>query len=961
MKNRKNMAKIFSLFALSLPIAVSISSCASHKEVFDNSSTNSNTPSFDSTKKGTIPSSLANLNSNIITNFTYISSNEYGVTQNYQDFSDNYSLKSYTGSSSGIKKDINYFGYLIWNQNAKSFTISDINLNNYEINDLDSSSNVVFGQTKISFDLNITIVGIQNTTINILDKSYNIVDGKTYTLNISVKNQTIESCVNSLIDEFLVGWKVKTANISFDNETYTSEFVPSSHSFSFSFPYKVKNLTSKKNYLQLYSQYESNVLDISKNDLKKQIEEKFNTEYQQSMDYIENGIGVIGVLASNPTVKDLIYQSIPYITKILVSSNILPSYLSPLINDALGDSSKSFLEVIQENKSVILRFLEENLGSVSSVAETYLDLFKPNISSSSSEYKSIKSFFTTLGLSDDVQDVIFKDVIGVDGSTPLSLIDFIYNNLDLILSLIDPSYNSKDDSNENSSSDSTTSDDTTSDNTTTNTTQSAIITILKLLLSKNTETDQYNKFFDVLSGSEKTEFYNAIVQLFGQTNTQITSILSLITESNENFTTKNIITFISSLYTFAKDMFERNDNYSSFKDKNAYKNITFYTKFEKEPTIDKSSKTISFSYKIYYTLNKKIDFSPVIAAFKNLLSVNTVSSLIKEFTSTDLDSILGNIPVVGEFAKARVIKALLQYIPDKIWLGADSGDSFYKNNQTTVTYFAENSNLWFYPIKNGINYKLGYKFQYNQNIKMDDPSFVQSITSNYNSKTNAVSLMNINVSNSSWSFGTDISVDFYFFDFWKQVLQNVILRDYDFSEIFTSYAVDDTNIATINDYSSNLYITGFALKNTISTIDTKTFINDFAVDNSNTTQVISDFMTPGALYAWKDGTSNSIYGLKPKLSSSLESSLTSQMYSLVDETNFKKMSENTNLTIGTSINPILNFNLPVKVKQTSYGVDVDIKVRMTIVNFSAYSPVMFYDTTSNSLIDNLYYQIMYIA
>ncbi|RXY96659.1 hypothetical protein D8X55_03000 [Malacoplasma penetrans] len=954
MINKKHLIKISYLFTLAVPIAISVAAATTTKDVVNNnSSTNTTYPNFNNNKKGSIPSSLASLNSNAITDFNYISSNEYGIQQNFDDFSQNYNLATHTGSESGVKNDINYFGYLIWNQNSRSFTISSIEVNNYQISDLENSK-VVFDKTKVSFDLTVNILGIQDASINVLNKTYNLSANNTYQLKVSVKDQVLKSCVNNLTDEFLVGWQVDNATISFNNDSYVGTFTPTLHSFSFSFPYKVKGLTGKQNYLQLYSKHESEILNLSKNDLKNHLKTKFNSEYQNTMDYIENGIQILGILASNPTVKDLIYKSIPYATKILVAANFLPSYLSPLINDALGDSNKPFLEVIKEYKSVILQFLEEMVGSVVSVAGTYIDLFKPNITSDSAEYKSIKSFFTTLALSEDNQNAIFKDIIGVDGSKPLSLVDFLYNNLDLVLKIVDPTYTPETNTNTKDTSDN-------SSDSSTSTTTSPIVTILKLLLSKNTTTNQYNKFFDVLSGPEKTEFYNAIIQLVGSTDSQISQILGLITQSNANLTTDNIVKFVSSLHAAIQEMFARNENYKNFYDKDAYKNLTFHTSFAKDPEIDKTKKTISFDYKIYYTLNKKIDFSPVIAAFKNLLTVDTISALIKQFTSTDLDSIVGSIPVVGDFAKARVIKALMQYIPDNIWIGANSNEAFYKQNKTTVSFSSSGSNIWFYPIRVGTNYKLGYQFEFNKNVKMDDPSFTQSITSNYNSKTNSVSLISVDISNSSWSLSTDIAIDFYFRDFWKNFLKNVVLRDYDFAEIFTSDQVNDQNIATIETYSPDLYTTGFALENTMSSIVTDDVLKEFEVDK-NTTQVVSDYMSTGALYKWKDGNdSSSLYGAKPKLSDALKTSLTSKMYKLVNQESFNKMSDNTNLSVSATIDPIMNFNLPLKVYQADYGVDVDIKIRMTTVSFNVYSPIKFYDTTSKTLVNGFSHLISHIG
>lgn len=968
MWKKSKVFKFLSLGIFSFGFAMTAVSCSEYNSLQSvSNSYDSKYPNFPNSITGTIPTSLINLNDDAPTNFSYYPSNSFNLLQNYKEFGENNNLDIYEGSESEIRNDISYFAYLLWRQNAKSFTINNIEINNFEIKDT-KNLKVIFNKSKISFQIKIEIEGIQKSQLKLFDKILDLVPEKKYNLEIYVNNQTIKSTVNSSIDEFFIGWKVDDSTIKFENETFNSEFAPTSESFSFAFPFKIKGLTSKKNYLDLYNEYQSQVLNISQENLNGDISEKFIDDFQVYMDYIENGMGILNILRTNPTVKDLILNSIPYVAKIMASAKIIPEILSPLIIAAFepGNESKSFIEIIEEYRDSISEYLSSLFGPVVVVVETYLDLFKPNLDSSSNDFKNLENGLNSFGLSDEIKELIYNDVLGVDGKTPKKLIDIIYDNIGVILKIIESdvevSNNEKDTSSTTTSSSGNTSSTITETTESKNDSTQAILNIIKLVFSKN-ETDEYNKFFDILSGDEKTEFYNSIAALIAGTNSQIGNILSLITTSNENFTTENVITFVDAIYSFFKDMFERNNDYKNFYSPNAYKNISFNVGFSSLPVIDKSNQTISFEYKIEITINKKVDASPIIAAFKNLLSVNSISSLINMFTGTDLKKIIGEIPIIGKFAEERIISALLQIIPTNFWIGANPGEQFYKSNAVTFTYSANNSNFWLKPIRFLNDYKLGYQFAYNTNLKIDDPSFVNSITSNYNYKSNSISLASINLPfGSAWNLNTDISVDFYYYDFWYSLIQNIVLRDYDFSNLFVSKSLQYDSIASVSDYSPDLYITGLTIEETFNDIDISKLVSSYLPsDNKNYQNVYSNFVSPGSLYAWKDGMGGkSMLGIKPIVSSSLENNLDNKIYK-IDENQFSKFFNNSNLKIDNFIIPTLNFNAPLKIYQKDYGVNVAFDIRFLSIEFISYLPFSVYDLSSKSYKDNFYYQFSYIG
>ncbi|MDE6562686.1 MAG: hypothetical protein K2J98_00215, partial [Malacoplasma sp.] len=586
MRKKLKFLKFSSLGIFSLSLAMTAVSCSEYNSLQSASSSyDSEYPSFSNLLTGTVPTSLNNLNDNAPTDFSYFSANNYNLLQNYNEFGINNDLTKYEGKQNEVKNDVFYFAYLLWRQNAKSFTIENVEIKNFEIKDT-NDLNVILGKSKISFDLKIDILGIQNSELKVFDNVFSLENNKKYSLEISVVDQIFESSVNTSVDEFFIGWKVNKSTLVFDNQSFISEFSPTASSFSFAFPYKIKGLTSKQNYLDIYKKYQPEILNISQQSLSDDISEKFKEDFQVYMEYVENGLGILGILKTNPTVKDLILNSIPYVAKIMVSAKVIPEILSPLIIAAFepGNESKPFIDIIQEYKESIVEYLNSVFGPVSVVAETYLNLFKPNLVSNSNDFKNLESGLKSFGISDDIKNLIYDDVIGVDGKTPKKLIDIIYDNIDLVLKIIENDFEAQSKKDTDSSTTTTSSSENTSSSVTETTSSEndstqAILNIIKLVFSKNTETNQYNKFFDILSGDEKTEFYTSLASLIAGTNSQIGNILNLITSSNEKFTTENVISFVDALYNFLKDLFERNENYKNFYSPNAYKNVTFFTGF----------------------------------------------------------------------------------------------------------------------------------------------------------------------------------------------------------------------------------------------------------------------------------------------------------------------------------------------------------------------------------------------
>lgn len=930
MKNRMNLLKVLFASSIMMPIALSAVSCSSYNNINNNSNSSSTTPNYPTFDNGSnssttqtqtsLPASVNTVVSRSDLNFSYLESNSYGLIQNYQEYGENNQL-TYSTSETEIKNDITYFTYLLWKQNSMAFSVSNVNINNISFSNLDTDGKVKLGTSKVSFELEIEISKSTINELSIFDSKLPMATSGSNKLTIKVSDQVLYSTVNASSDNYFLGWKINNSTITLNAKSIQSSFTPTFGSYSNAFQYKFSGLSTKQNYTQLYKNYQSSVLNISNDDLKTNIANKYNSEYQHGLTYIDSAMGILNVLKTNPTIADLITGSSKYIANILVSIGLVPSYLKQLIVDAFapGNSAKPFIDIVQENKDLIMDFLETSFGSVASVVEPYIDLLKPGISSSGTEYSSLNSLFDSFNLSSDIKTIIFDDLIGVDGKTPKTLVDILSSNIDKIAVLIDPSGSS-------------------------NASTKAIVTLLKLMFSKNTTTNANNKFFDIISGSEKTQFYNALVSILGTSDSSILSILSIITQSNENFTTNNLITFVSALSSFLNELYEKNTTSSdsltdsdevTFLNNNEYKNITFTASFEKEPTIDKTNQTISFNYKIAFTINKKIDLSPVIKAFKNLLSVDTVSQLIKTATGTDLDAMLKDLWILKDTVKTKLINNLMNLIPTNLWVGADNGDKFYESNSVSTTYSADNTKIWLNPVLSGTDYKLGFQFAYNTNVKFDDPSLVNSIASNYSSKDNSVPIIS-----------SIIKINIYFYDLWKSVLQNSILRDYDFSNIFYSDAVEDTTIATTSTYDPNLYTTGLEINDKSSSVNQTNLVS--SLGTINTTNVSSSYNI-GNIVTWKDGNdSSSTYGLKPTLTSNQSTKIIND-YISYDTSKFSSMFANTNLGVYSNANLIFNFDIPLKISQSLYGVNVNFNIKIFMLNIFNYSPLKLYNTTTKSL------------
>lgn len=937
MKKRKLLLKFLTFTVFVIPTSFALTSCSEYGDLSTATQTTDTTqiyPTFNNSQSGSIPTSIAQLNNSYNADFTYIDANQYSLKQNYQNYQDNTDFTQYRGDESQLKNDINYYAYLLWTQNSKAFNIESVNIANYSVASLDPDFLLQFNKTTVSFILEITISTIQDTSISIFGKDFNLLDNQTYNLKISVDNQVIKPIVNPMSDLFFLGWKVDAASFSFDNSTFNSYFAPTINSFSFAFHYKINDLTTKQDYLQMYQQYQNDILSISNTDLQTQISNKICSDYQTVLDYVEQFNNIFKILKTNPTVQDLISGIMPSVARILISAKILPSYLQPMIDEAFktGNEQTPLIDIIIKYKDDIKQFLQSMLGTASSVIEIYLDMLKPGITKDSNDYKSLLSLLQKLQVNDDgVNNILFNDLLGVEGNSK-TLVDIIYDVVNAI----------------------TTASAKVAATNGTNPADQPVMDLLNIIFSKNTDATKNQTFFDILSSEDKTNFYNDIAAILGSANSQLYNIISLITANNQNFTTANMTSFVGNLSAVIDNIFGRNTDYQSFYAPNAYKNITFTNKFLVNPTINKTNQTISFSYQISFTLSKKVDLSSFIASFKKLMSTDAISAIIKQFTNTDLQAILGSIPIIGKNIEANVVQAILDLIPNNLAIGANSNEQYYKQNSLTITYSANNSPIWLNPIAVANDYKLGYSFAYNTNIKFDDPAFINSITKNYNALTNSVEVVNV-------LNALKVSIDFYYANFWSAIIKNVFLRDYDFFSVFNSDVVNpDKTIATIDTYSPDLYESNFVVTDNYSKINAADLANKFLPsDTNNYVNVSSAFSSVGGLYNWKDGIgASSLLGIKPVLSTDLKNTLANQF--IAYNNNTYNSDKNNNLNFALSIIPTANFNLPLKIKQSEYNVNTDLNIRISEFEFNFYSPVKVYDTTSKTLVNSIHYTMFYV-
>lgn len=839
-------------------------------------------------RNGTMAASVSTQLAKVDLNFKNTSSNSYNLTQNYIDFADNNDFSSYSTSSTNFKTDLYLFVNNLWTSNNKNFDIKSVEVKNF----FSSNNNITLNKTKVSFDLLVEIYAFKNTQLTVSGKSIYLTYGNTYTLNISSVNQITYGTINVNSSNYYLGWKLNNVAIKIDNKTlFNGEFIPTVNNYSSAFQYTFTGLTTQNNYLQLYKKYQQVTLNMNSSTIKIQIKNKYDEEFSNKLDIINYGIQMLEIIKDNPTINNLLKNISSPLSSMLVSLNILPSFLTPIISEAIT-SSDSILSIFVNNKSKILSYIKQELPEYYELAKPLIESINNNMTET--QIKSFDSLLAYVGIDNSIIEIINKDFFGLNG-TPLSLTNFIYSNVSSIMNIIASS-------NPN------------------NSTYSAISTLVNLFLGSASNA-QKNVFDIILKDStSKENFFTALGEMVNLTS--VANLMNILITKNSSLNSSNIQSVLTSIYNFVSTIFAREKDYQNFW--TGYKYLEFTSDFTSSPIINKTNQTINFSYQINFHINKtvKLDLKP----FKNLLDADTIWTLINSFQDLSQYSSLIN--------RSWLYSAAISFIPDYILVGGS------ELSDTKVTYSASNSSLYFSPTRSNDNYYLGYKFKYNTRISYKDQSLITSITSQYAKSFNWRQLGPVIL----WG-------DFYYSDFWRSIISNVITRDY----VFTSVAeiqYSNTRVANETTYNPDLYISGFEVKPLVNKVDISKIYNELSKDDQST---LYDMTNYGSMFnvKWSDSISyyEIISGFTPKLTQKYQDEIFENSFNIKEN---KESLSGTNLSYSYTTDVLFNFTLPMKivVKYIIGSIKVNINVNLLMFNFKLFLPFKYYDIAQKKLVDN---------
>lgn len=813
-------------------------------------------------------------------------SNNQKMRQSYSEFETNGDFSNYQANWDALQKDLYLYVNDIWTANGKNVDFTSVNIKNNNL-----SSNFQLGKSTISFEIEISIEAFKLAIFQIGNNSYKLSEGK-HTLTIKAENQALTPDINFSSNTYYLGWKLPNVSVQMNNEkAFDTEFSPSS-SYSYAFQYVFTDLVNKQNYVEFYKANQQKILDLDVAQAKTKIQDYYLQQYSNDLDFIDYGIKILDSIRSNPDVKSLLAKVVPYVTKMAVQLDILPSFLEPILSKGFA-TDESLLKVFSENKDDVYIYLEDNLWDLSEILIPLINEIKPGISTD--KLNDIKGLLMYLNVDNSIIDIIINDFLGGNGTEPKSIYNIVVDNIDTILNLAMGS-----------------------------SAESSVVTGLSNLIKQFTTVGpnkQLTKVFNVIFENKTTKknFIESLGKMFNLS--AVTNILDIMFTNNDLINVTNIQNILHSIYDFTNGIFERKANYEDFR--TGYKNLTFTTWFTKVPSVDKSKQTIDFEYRISFNINKKVTLN--LKPIKNLFDGNKVWDLINSFY--DLSGIGWAVN------KDWLYQGVTGFIPNSISVGGTYA------SMTQTTYTANNSSVYVDGIRSGTDYKLGFKFNYTTTVAFKDQTLVSSITNDYKRGSDWYQIAPI----IAWG-------DYYYSDFWRGILKNIITRDYTFSFRANVQYSDDT-VATTETYDPNLYITGF----TIASKNTK--LTDKQVyDKVKTYKESELYKSRDERYDIKwsntDNYSEVLKSLTPTVPKALTDYIAASNYSTTQNDEYIK---GTNFAITSHSDVLFNFSLPINivVKYLVGKTNVNIKLDVFAMRFQMFLPFMFYDTQTNKMIDSV--------
>ena len=815
---------------------------------------------------GTIDQSIVNMSSINTNDIKHVNSNQWGLSQAYNDFDKNGNFSGFTGDTTKFQNDFTSYVYQLWLKNFRNVTIrnfsfTELNIvpskSNANSNNNNAKNKINFGD-KISFKFQFQVIGIQDNTIfKINSVPLTLNKGDTKIVEISVNDAVFEKKLSIISESIYLGWKIQNAvvKINYQNFTTIPSFSTSEERPSHLFKQVFDNLVIKQNYLELKKEKQSLLNNLSKNELKKSFEKQVHDEFETMMTMISSGVDLVNELKLNPKTSDLLVRLGPSIVNILAQLKIIPKSLTSLINIFIS-SNEPLVNLIYKNKETIKEAVKNELGDISSILDPILDVIRPGITESDSEYKVILEFVDFLP--ENMRNLIINDLLGIKGPAK-NLLKIFVDNIDVFLNLIP-------------------SNSVTSIN---------IIDFVKNILNLVFNEQNYQKpILDVLVGDTNAKYHliNMITNVFGLSK-ELEEVLEIVFINNKNITVENVKAVLNSLFNFASVLFAKNSTYTNFF--NGYKNLEFIGKWSKEPEYNSSTYKISFDYKIDVKIKAKASLSMV--ELKNLISTETFKKLLLKFGGEN-NQIIKNLPNdVMPTIKAFVLKI----IPDEFVLGDNPKNINFYN---TFSFVANNESLDIAPIRSLSNYYLGYQFNYDFKFKLVDHSLLNSITSSFDAIANSVFQSSV---------AGGIAIDIYYGDIWKRIIENVLLKEYSFKNKMIVQRENKQVIATSSDFDDELYISNYSFavnsdligNNIVGDVWPINMVNDIPQDSK-----YKDYINK---LKWKNSTTyDQFIGKQPYASQDLKR-FSYEYYEFANSNDFSQY---------IYLTPLLNFDLPIQIK-----------------------------------------------
>lgn len=767
----------------------------------------------------------------------------------------------------------------------------NVNISKFSFNIQNSERELYLNKSTISFSFSFEISSFKTTSFIVLGQQIILDKNEKIVLSFEANQSLLKQYISKNENDYYLGWMIEQINVTDGKNSWSSNFIPTLNSPSHVFNYNIVNLSSKQSFLSLYEENRENLKSLSISEIKTIIEQKTHNNFQMIFDLIDSCLQIINVFKTNPSVENFNIKTIPNLIDIFVSSKAFPESLKSFFIKQIN-SSNNLKEILINNKNEIIMILEKEYQNQDF---GFLDNFFNLISNFNYSTNQIKSIEQEISNFPNQLKNMFNLFL-IDNNLNKTFNDFVISNAKQIIKLSE---------NNNLS----------------------FIRSLESLFGAlyDEQSFDFKGIVESVLGNKasKEELLNSLIELFS-ISPQISKILEIFIVENQNLNPENFLAFINEICDFCNNVFGRKDNYQSFwKD---HQNIEFLGTWVQNPIFDKTTFKLTFKYEIKMWFKNPVSLN--LLTLKNLISDDTFIKLANEF-GIDLSTMIPS----SYFSVIK--KMLLNFVPDVINFGAGKNWNFF-------TFSANQSLVSFEPIEDMTNILDGYQFTYNLNIWFQDESFIKSFTNYYNSNFNDINLS---------QFG--IRMQLFYGSFWKSIIQNIFLRDYDITLQMHAARTNTKIISNYNSYDSSLYISGFYFE-----------YNQLSI-NENNIDYIWDPTKKESVYVytpefreylnkiyWKNMSyAEELLGYKPYV----ENQTYKNMVNLVFDYNDILSSWTNQLQISSYVNPHINFETTLQgwINQNNQKTTFSITFEIKNVDIGIYFPLKFYDIKNRTLTNHI--------